>query len=327
MNITLRRYTEDQRELWDDFVTHSTNGTFLHTRPFYDHNTLNAADDCSFLFLKNEKKVVGVFPCNLYMKNGEKTMHSYLRSTYGGFVVGTEAGASDVIEMVRLIKQEAVLLNVHEIIVRNSFRIFHALLSDDSDYAMWFHGFKIKSRELETAVRLGNYQTAQSLYSDSTRRSIKKSYAHVTVSESSDLEGFWTMLEDNLAARHGIKPTHSLEQFRMLIRNVGSEKIKLFSACHNSKMIAGIVLFLVNDRALHAQYIASDNAFQEYRPLNAVIDTIIKWGCDNYYDYLNLGTSNYDAGMGINEGLFRFKEGFGGRNTLRETMHLILREK
>jgi len=56
-----------------------------------------------------------------------------------------------------------------------------------------------------------------------------------------------------------------------------------------------------------------------------VIDHIINWGTENKYSYFNLGTANEEAGRKINYGLFHFKEGFGGRGILRETMHLILK--
>lgn len=76
--------------------------------------------------------------------------------------------------------------------------------------------------------------------------------------------------------------------------------------------------------AIHAQYVASDSNYQDLRPLNAVIDEISDWGFKNSFSYFNLGTANESAGREINYGLFHFKEGFGGRGILRETMHLIL---
>ena len=83
------------------------------------------------------------------------------------------------------------------------------------------------------------------------------------------------------------------------------------------KVIAGIVLF-VFETAVHAQYIASDNKFQHLRPLNAVVDYIVQWSKKCGYKYFNFGTANENDGKKINYGLFKFKEGFGGRGVLRE---------
>lgn len=121
-----------------------------------------------------------------------------------------------------------------------------------------------------------------------------------------------------------MQPTHNFEQFQVLLKNIGDDKIKLFVAKLNDEIIAGIVLFVVNERAVHAQYIASDHKYQEHRPINAVIDHIIEWAITRKFRFLNLGTPNDHSGTQINHGLLRFKEGFGGRGVLRETMHLNL---
>jgi hypothetical protein len=324
MRLELLRYTDAHEKDWETFVAHALNGTFLHSRAFFNHNPLNKRDDCSFLFYK-KNKVAGVIPCALYEKDSKFILHSHLRSTYGGFVLNQEIGVEEALEMVEKLIAEAKALNVQEIVIRNPFRIFHKQLCDETDYAMWFYGFSIKSRELETAVRLGDYQQVQSLYDDSTKRSIKKSRQNVTVQLSDDFQSYWNLLEQNLIQKHGTKPTHSYSDFQILLKTIGNDKIKLFAAFKDLKMIAGIIVFVANNVVLHAQYIASDDLYQEFRPLNAVIDEIIQWGCNNKFTFLNLGTSNTDGGRGINTGLFRFKEGFGGRNTLRETMHLILK--
>ncbi|WP_207511682.1 GNAT family N-acetyltransferase [Longitalea luteola] len=324
MKLVITRYSDEHAPAWNELVENSINGTFLHSRQFFDHNPLNKQDDCSFLFFK-KNKVAAVIPCSLYEREGKRILHSHMRSTYGGFVINEEIGMEEAVEMVDKLVTEARAQGVQEIIIRNPFRIFHRKLCDEIDYALWYHGFTIKSRELETAVRLGGYEQVQSLYDDSTKRSVKKSRQNVSVQLSEDFKSYWTVLEQNLLKKHNTKPTHSYNDFVVLLNKVGHDKIKLFAAFKDSNLIAGIIVFVTNNMVLHAQYIASDELYQEFRPLNAVIDEIIQWGCNHGYTFLNLGTSNTDGGRTINGGLFRFKEGFGGRNTLRETMHLILK--
>lgn len=323
MKFEIKVYTNEFGQVWDEFVANSINGTFLHTRAFYNHNPKNASEDCSFLFFK-KNKLVALLPCSLYTRDNSKILHSHLRSTYGGFVINDEIGAEGAVEIVGLLIEQAKKMEIGEIIIRNPFRIFHKALCDETDYAMWYYGFGIKSRELETAIALGDYNEVKDRYDGSTSRSVKKAVDHVHVKMSDEYEAYWAILERNLAIKHGLKPTHSFSEFKNLLAEVGGEKIKLFGAFKDGIMIAGIVVFIVNRSALHAQYIASDDAYQEHRPLNAVIDEIVKWGCSAGFKFFNLGTSNADSGRSINTGLFRFKEGFGGRNTLRETMYLIL---
>jgi hypothetical protein len=324
MALNILPYEEKFRQQWESLVMGSINGTFLHSRNFYDHNPANKTDEKSFLFFKKEK-VVGVLPCNLYEKDGKRILHSYLRSTYGGFIINHEVGAQDAMEMVSLTVDAAKQNDVNEIVIRNPFRMYHSAWCDETDYAMWYHGFEIKSRELETAIKLGDYLQVQTAYDDSARRSIKKSRLHLEVKQSDDFETYWQVLEKNLQEKHGVSPTHNYQQFLNFMEYVGKDKVRLFVALKDGNIAAGIVAFLANQNVIHAQYIASDLAYQEFRPLNAVIDEMIRWGCEANFKYLNLGTSNYDGGRGFNEGLFRFKESFGGRNVLRETMHIVLK--
>jgi hypothetical protein len=323
MRIEIVRYHHHLQSEWDGLVASSLNGTFLHTRPFFDHNVLNEPQDCSFLFYK-KNKVVAVIPCLLYTRDGKLILHSYLRATYGGFVVNAQVGVADALEMVQLLIEEARKLEVAELIVRNPFRIFQTAICDETDYAMWYHGFQIKGREAEIAIELKEKEEVEKGYDDATMRSVKKGRKHLILEESEDFENYWGMLTANLKSKHNVAPTHNYQQFCSLLNKVGHDKIKLFTAKYNGQLAAGILTFAVNEVGLHAQYIASDLTYQEYRPLNVVIDYLIGWGYKNRFKYLNLGTANENNGKTVNEGLLRFKEGFGGRASLRETMSLEL---
>ncbi len=322
MKIEIIKYHPELKKEWDALVESSINGTFLHSRNFFEHNPLNGKDDCSFLFCKKNKPV-GVLPCSLYTKDEVLTLHSHLRATYGGFVVNEEVGTEEALEMVELTIREARQLEVKEMIIRNPFRIFHKALCDETDHAMWYHGFALKSREVEIAISLkGDINAIKKRYENGTKYNVKKAVREVRCAISNDYESFWGILEKNLFEKHGKKPIHSLQNFYDLKEKVGEHRVKLFAGFIGNKMVCGALLFIF-DKVIHAQYIALDNHYQEIRPLNAVIDFIIEWGNKEGYEYFNMGSGNSDNGK-VNLGLFHFKEGFGGRGTLRETMALKL---
>lgn len=324
MKLEIIRYNEDYKDAWDNFIKSSINGTFLHSRAFYNHNPQNKLDDCSFIYLK-KNKIVGALPCIFYTKGEKNYLHSHLRSTYGGFVVNSEVGVEEAVEMVEKLKDQATALQVSEIIVRNPFRIFHKKLCDETDYAMWYHGFELKSRELEIAIDLqGEVADLKKRYNNGTKYNVKKAVKSVSVGISEEYKIFWNILEQNLLEKHGQKPVHGHKDFEKLLQNVGNDHIKLFAGYTENKLICGVVVFLFGNEAIHAQYIGADSTYQELRPLNAVIDNIIEWGNHNGYAYFNLGMANEDGGKSINYGLYHFKEGFGGRGILRETMSYML---
>ena len=324
LKMEIITYNEDWAQAWDNFLPKALNSTFLHSRAFYKHNAQNALDDASFLFLK-KGKIIGLLPAILYSKNEQKILHSHLRSTYGGFVVNADVGVAEAVEMVDLLLEEAKKLQINEIIVRNPFRIFNKDFSDETDYALWYRGFALKSREIEIAIDLrGNLEQIRAKYQNGAKYNIKKALKFVHTKISENYEDFWIMLTLNLQNKHKTKPVHSLENFMYLRQLVGQENIKLFTGWVEGQLACGVVVFLFEKVAIHAQYIASDEAYQHIRPLNAVLDYIIAWGHAQGYQYFNLGTANEAQGSIINTGLFHFKEGFGGRGVLRETMHKFL---
>jgi peptidoglycan hydrolase-like protein with peptidoglycan-binding domain len=283
--------------------------------------------DSSLVFVKNSN-ILCVIPAVLQKINSRNIWNSHAYSTYGGFVVSDKFGVEDAIEVVDLTIQFAAENNIDEIIVRNPFRIFNKKPTDETDYAMYFKGFKILSRDVEIVLPLKGFaaQTIDSLYEGKTRNAVRKAEKeNIKMKLTKDYPNYWQILSQNLAEKHETKPTHTLEQFQILESLVGDEKIKLFGAYLDEKLIAGMIIFVANNQAIHTQYIAGLNEFQHLRPINLLIHRISIWAINNNFQYFNLGMSTNPDGSGINSGLSKFKEGFGGRSVLRETMQLILK--
>ncbi|GLC27488.1 GNAT family N-acetyltransferase [Roseisolibacter agri] len=328
MPILAEPYSDRWADEWDAFVAErARNGTLLHTRRFFAHNDANARDDASLLF-RDRARVIGLLPAALLGADGaEAVLHSHPRSTYGGFVVAPEVGTAATLEMVDLALAYARERGARRVVVRNPFRIFHAMPSDESDYALWLRGFTVLSRELEVAVPTGSITPGDALahFDGKTRNQVRKAQrAGVVVEASDDYAAFWPMLEENLRARHEAQPTHSLEAFARLRACVGPDAVRLVLAQHDGRVIAGAVVLVANARALHVQYIASRADALHLCPVNAVLHHLVEMAAAGGYHYLNLGMSTEDAGRRPNLGLFAFKEGFGGRGVLRETLALDL---
>jgi hypothetical protein len=323
-NYTIVFYTEDHAATWDDFVENkSINGTFLHSRKFYNHHPQNRVDDKSFLFYK-KNKLIAVIGCVLQTQGNRVVLTSHLRSTYGGFVISRHVGVEDAMAIVQLLLEEARKNLIEEIIIKNPFRIFYKKPCDEFDYALWYFGFSVLYRELEIAIPTDENTDIKGAFSEGTRSGLHKAMKTLKVEESYDYKQYWDLLEKTLQDRYSTVPTHNYQQFCELLKNVGKEKIKLFVTKKDGEIIAGTVLFLLNDMCVHAQYIAYDIAFQNERPLNILLYEVSRWAQQNGYQYFNLGRANEDNGNIVNFNLFKFKESYGGRGVLRETMHLKL---
>jgi hypothetical protein len=320
--IEIVRYNAGMASQWDQFIESSINGTFLHSRAFFNHNPLNQEDDYSFVFLENNM-IIGLLPANKYSKDGRVVLNSFLRSTYGGFVIGNDVGVADMIHIVELLKQNALDNNIDVIIIRPSFSIYHIMPANHIEYALWLNGFTLKCREIEIAIPI--VEDYHRFYESSTTRSIKKAIkSGVSINESGDLHKYWEVLTRNLQEKHNTKPVHTIEEIVKLIELVGHNRVKLFTAEYNGETIGGILVFFANKKVAHAQYIAANTYYQEMRPLNLIIDHIVKWCLQRNFTFFNLGMACEPDGLELNAGLCRFKEGFGGRWVLRETMQIAL---
>ena len=116
--------------------------------------------------------------------------------------------------------------------------------------------------------------------------------------------------------RHNVQPTHTLDELQLL-KKIFPERIKLFSATFENRMVAGVVMFECNKRVTLAFYISHDEDFQQYRGVNYLFFEIIKWAIRNSYGYLDFGIFTVD--MDPNWGLGRFKESFGAQGIFRDT--------
>ena len=321
-NYKIVPYLEEYAGKWDDFVENkSINGTFLHTRKFYNHHPQNHIDDKSYLFFK-KNRLIGVIGCTL--QDAGTVLISHQRSTYGGFIVDKHANIEASLIMVQLLLEEAVKNQVKEIIIRNPFRIFYHKPCDEFDYAMWYFGFQVLYRDLEIAIPINEKIDLETNYTEGTRSGVHKALKNLTVEESNDYKTFWVLLEKTLDERHNTIPTHNYSQICELLQKVGNERVKLFVTKKNNHIIAGLVLFVLNDICVHAQYIAYDIAFQNERPLNILLHQVSTWAQQKGFQYFNLGRPTEDNGNIINFNLFKFKVSYGGRGVLRETMHIKL---
>jgi hypothetical protein len=322
MAIIIKKYTSNEESIWNAFVKESVNSTFLHSRNFYNHNPSNLIDDFSLL-IYDENKLCALLPGIKISREGSIVFHSHLRSTYGGLLINKNCKTENINIYLKSIIYFLKENEFNELIIRPTFSIYNEIACDSILYAMWLNNFKTLQMDIEFAISLNNEPFLN--FDSSTKRNIKKALKNnLKVTEDSDLDAYWILLTNNLKSKHNSKPVHTIDEIKNLISNVGDDKIKLFTTLKDSKIIAGILLFVANNKVLHAQYIASDEDFQEFRPLNILIDHIIKWAKINNFSYFNLGMSNEPGQKELNLGLTRFKEGFGARGVLRETYHLNL---
>jgi len=159
-------------------------------------------------------------------------------------------------------------------------------------------------------------------YQERRARGVKAARkAGVEIAESDDYTAFWKILEDNLHARYGVAPVHSLAEIELL-RGRFPDAIRLFIAYRAGDPMAGVVVY-DSPQVAHVQYISTSEAGKGCHALDAVFDHLLGrvYHEKNYFDF---GISNEEAGRVLNLGLVEQKEGFGARTVVHDYYDLLI---
>ncbi len=143
---------------------------------------------------------------------------------------------------------------------------------------------------------------------DSNKRNIKKaSNLGVKVNFSrtwESMENFYS-LNSITRKRHGLpsQPKPFFKNFydKVIAKNRGIIAL----AFYNGHPVSAYIFCLFGNKAIY-KYGASDLNFQNLRPNNLLMWESIKWLCENGFEELSLGRTEWE-----NEGLRQFKKGWG----------------
>ena len=149
-------------------------------------------------------------------------------------------------------------------------------------------------------------------------RKAKESGVEIKVSQ--DVKSFYAILKENLNIRHGVDPTHTIQELYNLI-DLFPNSINLFGAFYKGEMIAGVLNFIIKDDVALAFYISHKEKFQELRPLNFLFYSIFEWCIKEKIKVYDFGIFTVDGEP--NMGLGRFKENFGASGIFRDTFQII----
>ncbi len=318
--LRIRPATPDDRPRWSDFVQRSNNGTIFHLPAFLDYHPEGRFRNQHLIALNEDGRMEAVIPGALADRDGTTWFRSYPGASYGGPVLEDDASLATVERVL-----EALLAHCRhegygmvEMTIPPSvyFRRPHNYL----DFVLRNHGFTCSKRELTAVIdlrRLG--EEIDLAFRESARRGVRKAVkAGLRVVEDGDFARFYPVLADNLKDRHGVRPTHTLEELVRLKELLGPEKIRQFVTVDGEgQVFAGMVMFHANPRVTLAFYISHNEKHQSLRPVNLVYREVIAWARQMGYSHLDLGTFTLNGE--VNHGLCRFKESFTARGRFRNT--------
>ena len=306
MSVEIVKYNPDFKTIWNDFVESSKNGTFLFNRDYMDYHS-DRYQDNSYLFF-NKGKPYCLFPaCRIL-----ETLSSHAGLTYAGLVMNNSCITTGIMDVFELLVNTAKKEGFKELIYKPVPYIYHDYPADEDLYALFRLNAKLISRNISSTINLSNPFKPRKDRKEGGKKAFRND---VFVKESKDFQTFWKILKDNLRDTYGAEPVHSFHEFSKLVIAF-PDNIKLWAAFNKGgEMIGGVVCYYTK-YVVHTQYISANAEGKKCGAIDSIILQLIREKIpeeDGDYKYFDLGTSNLDGGLYLNESLIYQKEGFGGR--------------
>ena len=295
-------YQPKFKSVWNAFVSHSKNATFLFERDFMEYHQ-DRFEDFSLMIFKKEK-LVALLPANRV----GNALHSHQGLTYGGLILAKNIRFESVLNSFETLLKFLYKLNISSLYIKELPSIYHDIPSEEIRYLNFILKADVIRRE--TLSVIDNHTKLK--FSKGRLEGIKRATKHgLTIINDDDFETFWNaILNINLKNKHDAKPVHSLEDI-LYLKKLFPNNIKQFNVYHENRIVAGATIFETQQVA-HCQYISGNDDKNTLGSLDALHDYLINtvYSDKRYFDF---GTSNENNGKNINEGLQFWKEGFGAR--------------
>ncbi|MDR0393318.1 MAG: GNAT family N-acetyltransferase [Puniceicoccales bacterium] len=309
--INVLLYKPECKEIWNAFIQSSKNGIFMFYRNYMEYHS-NKFQDYSLLFYENEK-LIAVLPASL--KDDVIVSHGGL--TFGGVVADSRMTTKKMLEVFQVLKVFLEDNGIKKIVYKALPYIYHKIPSEEDRYVIFLNNGRLIKQEPCSLVFLDN----KLKFCKGKKYGISKAKkADLKVLKSKDYDQFFKLEKARLNERYAVDPVHTASEMNCLANNF-PENIKLYAVLNKSlEMVAGTILYL-NNKAAHAQYIASNEEGRENGAIDYLMDYLIN---DLYkdYKYFDFGISTEQGGHYLNEGLIAQKEMLGGRTICFSTYEI-----
>jgi hypothetical protein len=301
------RYRPGMEPQWDALVRGSRNGTFLLERGYVDYHR-DRFEDVSLVAVE-DGEWLAVLPDHLQ----SQSVVSHAGLTYGGWIVSFRMTAPRMQATFEALEHWLRAEGARKLLYKPVPYIYTRAPAQEDLFWLFVKGARLARRDLLSVV-----ETKRAIPMQSRRlRGVKKAQASGIEVDGglASLPEYWSMLERNLAERHGAKPVHTLAEMQLLSSRFPTN-IRLFVARLAGAPCAGVLVY-ETEMAARTQYISSTADGRDRGALDMLLYELVT----NIYaskPYVDLGSSMQDVGV-LDMGLVEQKEGFGARSVALDT--------
>ncbi len=314
-------YTEKWKDKWDQFVLESNNGTMFHMQRFFDYHPKDRFTFNHLIFL-HKGNIQAVLPGarigDLY--------ESPIGASYGS-IVTKDLKFSVAMELVSTLLEYGKKTGIKEFLLTSAPRIYEKYQNENLDFAMLWQGFEYDLHYISSAIKLDPDREIIPRFQSTVRRNVRKALKNpdIRVELNERYDEFYPILLEN-KARHGVKPTHSLEDL-LKLKELMPDRLKLFMVYYKDEPIAGSNVFICNDRVTLCFYNMLRYEYEKLKPIHRVMYEVVKWSTENGFQYVDIGVSQdtkADNPMTPSMSLIDFKEKFDAKTVMRNTFKINL---
>ena len=304
--MQIRRYTKEDKELWNGFLNEAKNSIFIFNRDYMEYHSDRFEDHS--LFFYNEDKLISILP----LSSCGKELFSHGGLTFGGFITKNDMKQHYMEDLFACLIDYMRENGFCSLIYKAIPHIYHKQSAEEDIYVLNKINARIMKIEAATVVKL---QDRIKMPKGRKAQISRAKREGVIVELSDDFESFINLENEVLKEYHNSKAVHTGEELKLLHEKF-PEQIKLYVGKLHGEMISGTVLY-INDEVVRTQYLASNDLGREIGALDLVISNVL----DKYQDriWFDFGKSTEGDGSILNEGLIAQKEGFGGRTHVYQT--------
>ena len=311
--IDVIRYSDLEKETWDQFNRSAKNSLFMFDRDYMDYHR-DRFPDHSLLFYSDGDLIALLPACEK-----EEMLLSHGGLTFGGMITSEKMKQHTMNDCFAALVEYGKKNGFKGMVYKTIPHIYHSQPAEEDRYSLYANGAGLITVDASTYVNLAAPLKMPKGRKAQISRAKREGVEIQILTQQKDYDAFIDLENEVLEARHDTRAVHTSQEL-MLLHSRFPKNIHLFGALKNEKLIAGTVVFEYAN-VVHTQYMAADDEARTIGALDLAIASVIEQYKESK-QWLDFGISTEHGRIYLNEGLISQKEGFGGRTGVYEIWNL-----